>query len=115
MGKETTRLYFKASDLEKETIEGNVDRYIYTGEHLQVIEYHFPPNKKFTLHKHDANEQMGYLVSGRMGFLNDGIEKILEPGDYYHSPIGVEHNAWTFDEPAVLIDFFGPPREDLIK
>ena len=107
--------FFNASDLDTEIVEGNVERVIYTGENMQVIEYHFPPNKTFPAHLHDKHEQMGYLVKGKMGFKVGGIEKILSPGDFYHAPIGVEHNAWTFDEPAVLLDFFAPPREDLMK
>ena len=115
MEKDTIKCFFNASDLEPEIVEGNVERVVYTGEHLQVIEYHFPPDKTFPVHNHDANEQMGYLVSGKMGFMVGGVEKILLPGDFYHAPIGVEHNSWTFEEPSVLLDFFGPPREDLIK
>lgn len=109
------KLYFNHSDLEPETVEGNVTRYIYTANNIQIVEYHFPPNKTFPPHSHDIHEQMGYLLKGKMGFKINGIEKILLPGDYYHAEAGVEHNAWTFDEPSVLIDIFSPPREDLIK
>jgi quercetin dioxygenase-like cupin family protein len=107
------KLFFNANDMKKETVEGNVDRFIYTGKNLQVVEYRFPPNKVFPEHKHDIHEQMGYLVSGKMGFKVGGVEKILMPGDYYHAPIGVLHNSWTFEEPAVLLDFFSPIRDDL--
>ena len=58
---------------------------------------------------------MGYLVKGKMGFNVGGEEKILLPGDFYHASIGVEHNAWTFEEPSILIDIFSPIREDLVK
>jgi len=109
------KYFFNASDLDPETVEGNVERFIYTGQNLQIVEYHFPPHKTFPSHKHDAHEQMGYLVSGKMGFKVGGKEQILLPGDFYHAPIGVEHNAWTFEEPSVLLDVFSPPREDLIK
>jgi quercetin dioxygenase-like cupin family protein len=115
MGEGKITYFFNASDLEPEIVEGDVERVIYTGKNLQTIEYHFPPNKTFPAHSHDQHEQMGYLVKGKMGFKVGGVEKILSPGDFYHAPIGVEHNAWTFDEPAVLLDFFAPPREDLMK
>ena len=115
MDKNKIKFFFNASDLETEIVEVNVKRVIYTGEHIQTIEYRFPPNKNFPVHKHDENEQMGYLVSGKMGFMVGGVEKIIYPGDFYHAPAGVEHNAWTFDEPSVLLDFFSPPRKDLIK
>lgn len=115
MDKDKIKFFFNASDLEPEIVEGNVERVIYSGEHLQAIEYHFPPNMHFPAHKHEKNEQMGYLISGKMGFMVGGEEKIINPGDYYHAPVGVEHSAWTLDEPSVLLDFFAPPREDLIK
>jgi len=106
--------FYIGLDLMKvETLEGNVERRIYTGEHVQVVEYRFPANKTFPPHHHDEHEQMGYLVSGKMGFCIGGVEKDLVPGDWYHAPIGVEHNAWTYDEPSVLLDIFSPPREDL--
>jgi quercetin dioxygenase-like cupin family protein len=113
--KDTIKFFFNASNIESEIVEGNIERFIYSGEHLQVIEYHFPPNKQFPVHKHEKNEQMGYLVSGKVGFMVGGEKKIMNPGDFYHAPVGVEHSAWTFDEPAVVLDFFAPPREDLIK
>ena len=106
---------FGVKDLELEIVEGNVERYIYSAENLQIIIYHFPPHKVFPVHSHDKHEQMGFLHKGKMGFMVGGKEYILNPGDVYHAPIGVEHNAWTFDEPSVLIDLFSPPREDLIK
>ncbi len=100
--------------MHREVVEGDVTRYIYTGKNLQVVEYHFPPNKTFPAHSHDVHEQMGYLVKGKMGMKVGEKETILTPGDWYHAPIGVEHNAWTFEEPSVLLDIFSPPREDLI-
>lgn len=109
------REFFNYQDLTKQVVEGNVERVIYTGSKLQIIEYHFPANKKFTAHSHDKNEQMGYLVSGKMGFIVGDKERVLEPGDFYHAQIGQVHNAWTFEEPAVLIDVFAPPRKDILE
>jgi predicted dehydrogenase/quercetin dioxygenase-like cupin family protein len=108
-----TYYFSQDSNMRRNDPEPGLARYIYTGEKLQIVEYQFPPNKVFPPHSHQVEEQMGYLVSGRMGFRIDGVERILEPGDYYHAPVGVVHNAWTFDEPAVLLDFFAPPRDDI--
>ena len=99
--------------MRKEIVEGDVERLIYTAEHIQVVEYRFPPNRVFPPHSHEVEEQMGYLVSGRMGFRIGGIEGELLPGMWYVAPRGVEHNAWTFEEPSVLLDIFSPPRDDL--
>jgi quercetin dioxygenase-like cupin family protein len=112
---EHIRHFFNESSLEEEIVEGNIRRVIYTGDNIQIILYHFPPQTKFPLHTHDKHEQMGYLVSGKMGFNVGGDIRTLNPGDFYRAPIGVEHNAWTLDEPSVLLDFFSPVREDLAK
>lgn len=105
--------FFNFTSVKHEIVEGDIDRYIYTGSNIQIVEYHFPPDKVFPEHKHDTIEQMGYLVKGKMGLKIGGEQKILSPGDYYHAPIGVLHNAWTMDEASILIDIFSPPREDL--
>ena len=108
------KAFFKADEMhKKEVVENDVVRHIYTGEHIQIVEYHFPPHKTFPLHSHDKEEQKGFLVKGKMGFNVNGTKKDLHPGDWYHAAIGVEHNAWTYDEPSVLVDIFSPPREDL--
>ena len=110
---DTIKMFFDFTKLKEEIVEGNVKRYIYTGENIQIVEYHFPPNKVLPPHSHDIHEQMGYLVKGKMGFRVGDQEKIILPGDYYHVPKGVVHNTRTFDEPSVLIDIFSPPRDDL--
>ena len=107
--------FFHYKDLSEEIVEGDVKRYINTAEKMQVLYYKFPPNKKFPLHSHDENEQIGFLVKGTMRLVCGGEERIMKPGDFYCAPIGVEHWAETMDEPAELLDIFAPPRKDLIK
>ncbi len=105
--------FISYADMKEEIVEGDVVRRIYTGNTIQVVEYRFPANKVFPPHFHEKQEQMGYLVEGKMGFSIGGEKKDLHPGEWYHAPAGVEHNAWTYDEPSVLLDIFSPPREDL--
>lgn len=109
------RPFFNFSDLETEVVEGNVQRVVYTGANIQMVEYHFPANKKFTAHKHDAHEQMGYLIEGKMGFIVGEEERILQAGEFYHAQIGQMHNGWTFDAPAKLLDIFAPARDDILE
>lgn len=115
MSADSFRPFFNFNDLKTEIVEGDVERVVYTGQHLQIVEYRFPPNKRFTAHKHDAHEQMGYLARGKMGFIVGEDERNLVPGDFYHAQVGQMHNAWTFDEPAVLIDVFSPTRDDILE
>jgi quercetin dioxygenase-like cupin family protein len=105
--------FFNYSSVKHEVLQDGVERYIYTGTNIQVVEYHFSPNQTFPEHKHDDTEQMGYLISGKMGFRIGGEEKVVMPGEYYHAPVGVMHSAWTMEEASVLLDIFSPPRKDL--
>lgn len=108
------RHFFNKDEMhKKEVVEGDVTRYIYTGENLQVVEYHFPPEKTFPFHSHTDQEQMGYVVSGKIELTIDGKARTLTPGDWYHAPKTVEHGARTLEEPTVMLDIFSPPREDL--
>lgn len=113
---DTTRMraFFDFDDLETEVMDGDVERVVYTGAHIQLIEYRFPPSRRFAVHEHAREEQMGYLVQGRLTLVVGDEERVLEPGDFYHVPVGVPHGAWTTDEPAVLIDVFAPPRDDIL-
>ena len=114
MDESMLRAFFGFDDLEVEIVEGDVERVVYTGAHMQIVEYRFPPEKEFSAHSHELNEQMGVLLKGRMGFEVAGVERILRPGDFYHARIGQTHRAWTFDQPSVLLDVFAPPRGDLL-
>ena len=84
------KYFFNESDLETEIVEGDIERVIYSGENIQTILYHFPPNKVFPVHVHDQHEQLGYLVSGKMGFMVGGEERTLLPGDFYRALAAVE-------------------------
>jgi quercetin dioxygenase-like cupin family protein len=106
-------MFFNRDNMERQELDEGIVRYIYSGNGMQLVEYHFPPQRQFPLHRHENNEQMGLVISGRIGLEVDGHERILGPGDYYHAPVAVPHRAWTLDEPTVLLDIFSPPRDDL--
>ncbi len=59
------------------------------------------------------NEQTGYLVSGCMEFIIDGIKQIAEPGDSWSIADNVEHSATAIEE-TVVVEIFSPVREDYL-
>ena len=107
--------FFRIEDLSVETVEGNVDRRVFTTDKMMMVFYTFPPNKKFPAHSHEVHEQMGYLISGKLKYKLGSEERIMVAGDCYFVPPNVIHGTETLDEPAVLMDVFCPPREDFIK
>ena len=54
---------------------------------------------------------MGYVVSGQMAFIIDGEERVVGPGDSYVILGGQPHSARFLTE-VVIVETFGPPRDD---
>jgi hypothetical protein len=102
--------FFNYLSVKHEVLQDGVERYIYTGTNIQVVEYHFPPNRTFPEHKHDETEQMGYLISGKMGFRIGGEEKVLMPGEYYHARLGCCIAPGQWRKPRYYSIFFLHPE-----
>lgn len=63
-------------------------------------------------HRH-PQEQISYVVSGRLRFrVGDSVTE-AGPGDAIAIPGDTEHAVWTL-EPALVIDTFTPPRADYL-
>ena len=52
-------------------------------------------------------EHVGFVLSGRAAVLmDDGTERVMEPGDFFHVPPG--HDSWVVgDEPYVSLHVMG--------
>ena len=52
-------------------------------------------------------EHVGLVLSGRAaGKMDDGTERVMAPGDFFHVPPG--HDSWVVgDEPYVSLHFLG--------
>ena len=52
-------------------------------------------------------EHVGLVISGRaMAAMDDGTEKVMEPGDFFYVPAG--HDSWVVgDEPYVSLHVMG--------
>ncbi|MDL1900942.1 cupin domain-containing protein [Anaerolineae bacterium CFX9] len=61
-------------------------------------------------HSH-LNDQVGYVIYGRIELTVGGDSRILNPGDSYAIPGGVTHSARALQD-SLLIDCFSPPRDD---
>ncbi len=82
------------------------------GERLMQMEVRLDEGAQVPVHSH-PHEQSSYIVSGRLRFTVNGTTREVGPGDLVHIPGGAAH-AVTVIEPALVIDTFSPPREDLL-
>lgn len=76
---------------------------------LSLVE--LAPHSVVLEHQH-PHEQMGYWLEGKAIFTIGGVDKTVQPGDWYRIPSNVRHKVVVLDEPARALDIFTPPREE---
>ncbi len=57
------------------------------------------------------NDQVGYVVYGRLELSIGGEVRVLHTGDSYAIPGGVRHSTRALTD-ALTVDVFSPPRAD---
>jgi len=99
-------------DLPEEQVTDKITRRMLSGEKEMVVWWSMKAGAHAAAHQH-PNEQIFWVISGRMEFRLGGERRTCGPGDLGLIPAGVEHEAW-FPEDTDVIDFFSPPREDFL-
>jgi len=91
-------------------IPGLYRRTMATGERMMVVEIYIERGTLIPMHQH-PHEQVGYVSIGKIEFTIAGEKHLLQVGDSYAIPGGVDHEALAEDD-TVLIEVFSPPREE---
>ncbi len=85
------------------------------GEKMMMVLNSTLPGHSVPMHSH-PHEQIGIVYAGKAKLMIGDEERIVEKGDFYCIPGGVEHTDTTIgDEPFVMLDIFYPVREDFIQ
>jgi quercetin dioxygenase-like cupin family protein len=84
------------------------------GERLTMALIDLEPNLAIPEHHH-VNEQLGFVVLGKVTMVIAGEARQLGPGETYSIPGDVLHSAQTGPEGATVIDLFAPVRSDWEK
>lgn len=80
------------------------------GQQLMISHVTFAANAVAPAHQH-LQEQMSYVVEGRLEFQVGHKKQVIGPGDAVTIPGNVPHSAVAFEEGCTCIDVFSPPRE----
>jgi len=80
------------------------------GKRLMMSHVSYLPRAVAPLHQH-AEEQLTFVLSGRLNFTVGNDTRWMEPGDIVSIPSMVPHGAVAGDEGCVQVDMFSPPRE----
>lgn len=103
--------FILAKDVEQiEMMQGLFRRTMATTDEAMLCEFFLERGVRVPEHSH-MNDQVGYLVFGRLQVTIGGIERTVLPGDSYAVPGGVLHSTLALID-SLVIDTFSPPRND---
>lgn len=103
--------FIGTQDVEQiEMLAGVHRRTMATTDEAMVCQFHLDEGSVVPRHHH-MNDQVGYVVSGKVEMTIGDTVRIIQAGDSYAVPGGIHHSA-TALENSIVIDVFSPPRED---
>lgn len=71
----------------------------------------FEPGAAGSVHSH-PEEQWGVLLEGSGVRFQDGVNHVVNTGDFWRTPGGVEHGFTAGQDGARVLDMSSPPREE---
>ena len=99
--------------LPEEQIGEKISRRILSGDQGMLVWWSIGAGVHVEPHSH-ANEQIVWMLKGKMEFRLGSEQRVCGPGDVVVIPGGAEHEGW-FREDSEVIDFFAPPRDDFLR
>ncbi len=76
---------------------------------ISIVEHVFSPGALVPPHRHTREDEISYVVSGKVGFRSDGKEVTLAAGGYIVKPRGELHSMWNAGStPARMIEIISP-------
>jgi quercetin dioxygenase-like cupin family protein len=85
------------------------------GKNMTALYSTWEAGAKAPEHVH-PHEQMGMCLQGEVIFTINGQDLLVKAGEFYQIPGSVPHAERNDgQELAVLVDFFSPVREDLLR
>ena len=103
--------YYRTEDLPAtEMFPGVLRRAVHLDD-VMITFFDFEPHAAIPVHEH-PNQQISWVVSGKMEFDLNGEKRVLRAGDGVLIPPNTPHGGVILDEPCRAIDAWHPVRED---
>ncbi|MBM3144710.1 MAG: cupin domain-containing protein [Chloroflexi bacterium] len=103
--------FYDPSERPSKVLAPGIHARTFWGKKMLIAAVDLDPNTRLPRHSH-PHEQLGNVIQGQMELTIGEETRLLQPGDVYIIPGGVEHEAHTFDEAVKVIDVFSPAREE---
>jgi len=101
---------YRWADISEEELNPLLTRKLITGERVMLSELVLKKGCVVPAHHHE-NEQVSYVIRGKLKFEVNGREIVLNAGDVLHIPSNVVHSATALED-TLDLDIFSPPRQD---
>ena len=95
----------------KRVLGDGISTRIFCGQETMLSVVTIEANAKGKIHSH-PQEQWGYLIEGSGIRIQDGEEIIINKGDFWQTPGGVDHGIIGGPNGAKVLDVFSPPRDE---
>jgi mannose-6-phosphate isomerase-like protein (cupin superfamily) len=80
-----------------------------TGGAFSIVEHPVEAGKLVPPHVHHREDELSYVLEGRIGVRIGDEERVVGPGAYVFKPRGVPHTFWNpGPEPARLLEIIAP-------
>ncbi|MBZ0275621.1 MAG: cupin domain-containing protein [Anaerolineae bacterium] len=93
-----------------EMLPGVHRRTMATTDEAMICEFFLERGATVPDHSH-KNDQVGYVITGRLEMTIGGQVQIVLPGNSYAVPGGIIHSARAVTD-CIVLDCFSPPRDD---
>jgi quercetin dioxygenase-like cupin family protein len=104
---------YRWSDIAPEQINDAISRRYLNGDRVTLARFELKQGGVVPMHVHD-NEQVTFVVSGRLRFHMDGREIDVGAGEVFQIPGGLAHEVRVLED-ALVVDVFSPVREDWVR
>lgn len=109
-------VFYKWTDVPRETVTPMLDRKLITGERMMLAQVFLKKGCIVPRHQHH-NEQLTYILEGALRFWigeDEGKVQDVRAGEVLYIPANVWHKAEALED-TLDLDVFSPPREDWLK
>lgn len=101
-------------DLPQREIRPGVRRRIFATDEVLIAHHELEVGMTLNPHSHEDFDQLVFIASGRCRYHVAGTPHEMGPGSFLLVPRGAEHYVEPTEGPCVNIDYFVPPRADLL-
>ncbi|AJR18772.1 cupin domain-containing protein [Pimelobacter simplex] len=101
-------------DLPQREIRPGVRRRIFATDEVLIARHELEVGMTLNPHSHEDFDQLVFIASGRCNYHVAGVAHDMRPGSFLLVPRGAEHYVEPTEGPCVNIDYFVPPRADLL-